>query len=190
MIETQVKQQTKVTAWRLFAGFFRIGAFTIGGGYVMIPIIQRDLVEKRGWIKNGEFLDLIAVAQSVPGVIAVNAAALVGFRLKGLSGALMAMLGAALPSFLIIVLVADYLLRFNNQYVDGFLAGARPAVVGLLLYATISMGRKSLNSVFNVAVFVAGLVALLVINVHPIVAIMLAGVVGYIGLGRGKGDAD
>ncbi len=176
----KTKKQKKITAWLLFAGFFRIGAFTIGGGYAMIPIIQRDLVERNRWLEKEEFLDLIAAAQSIPGVITANTAAVVGYRLAGLKGALVSMLGAVLPSFLIILLIANFLLRFqDNVYVDNFLAGVRPAVVGLLFYAAFSLGGKALSTPVNWVLFMLALAALVIFNVHPIVVIVLAGSAGF-----------
>ncbi|WP_366923692.1 chromate transporter [Metallumcola ferriviriculae] len=183
---TKTEPEGKVNAWLLFAGFFHIGAFTIGGGYAMIPIIQRDLV-KREWFEEEEFLDLIAVAQSIPGAIAVNAAILVGYRLGGIIGALAATLGAVLPSFLVILLVASLLVKFwEYPYISGFLAGARPAVVGLLLYAALSLGKKAVGSVFDWVSLVSGFVALVVFNVHPIAVIVLAGLAGFVRHGKGR----
>lgn len=175
--KTEVKKE--ISTWLLFAGFFRIGAITIGGGYAMIPIIERDLVRHRRWLGEEEFLDLIAAAQTVPGVIAVNTAGLVGHRLAGIRGALAAIAGAALPSFLIILLVAAFLGRYwHNAYISKFLAGARPAVAGLLLYAAVTLGAKPLASFSGLVLFSIGLVSLVLLNAPPILVLIVGAISG------------
>lgn len=170
----------KGRTWRLFAGFFRIGFFTIGGGYAMIPLIQHDIVEKRKWLEDEEFLDLIALAQSLPGVITINTAVIVGYKVNGLKGAVAAALGAGLPSFVIIVLVASYFLNFrDNIYVQRFFTGARAAVVGLVLYAAFSLGKTTLRTKKSWLCFIFGLSLLLVLDVHPAVVIIVSGLLGY-----------
>ena len=130
--------------WRLFFTFLRIGGFTIGGGYVMLPIIQRDVVEREKWVKEEEFLDLIAVAQASPGVMAINSALIIGFKLAGIPGAAAATLGVSLPSCLIILVIASYFVQFSHlPLLMSFMDGARPVVVALLLYAAFTMGIKS-----------------------------------------------
>ena len=117
---------------QLFTTFFKIGAFTLGGGYAMIPLVQREVVDRRGWIAEEEFLDLIALAQSAPGVIAVNTAVFVGCKIAGWRGVVMSVLGATLPSFLIILLIAMCFTRFREYpQVEAVFKGIRPAVVAL-----------------------------------------------------------
>jgi len=166
--------------WRLFAGFFRIGFFTIGGGYAMIPLIQYDIVEKRKWLEDEEFLSLIALAQSLPGVITINTAVIVGYKVNGKKGAAAAALGAGLPSFLIIILVANYFLNFrDNVYVQRFFTGARAAVVGLVLYAAFSLGKTTLRTNKSRLSFILGLSLLLILDLHPAVVIIISGLLGY-----------
>ena len=100
---------------KLFTTFFKIGAFTLGGGYAMIPIIEEEVVEKNRWIQKDEFLDLIAIAQSCPGVFAINIATFIGYKLRGNKGATCTSLGTALPSFLLILLIAMFFHQFMNK---------------------------------------------------------------------------
>lgn len=113
---------------KMFLTFFKIGAFTFGGGYAMIPIIQEEIVNKRKWIDENEFLDAIAVAQGSPGPVAVNTSIYVGYRVGGLAGALMCLLGTILPSFFIILVVAKFFYQYrNNPILDKVFLGIRPA---------------------------------------------------------------
>ncbi|MBQ0006672.1 MAG: chromate transporter [Alistipes sp.] len=118
---------------QLFVTFFRIGLFTIGSGYAMVPLIQREVVDRRGWFTESEFLDQFALAQSSPGPFALNTAVFVGYKMKGFSGALCAMLGVILPSFFIMLLIALYLNGIReNRWVNAAFEGMRPAVLALI----------------------------------------------------------
>lgn len=126
----------------LFFTFLKIGLFTIGGGYAMIPLIERDVV-RRGWLPREEFLDLFAVTQSIPGIFAVNISVFVGYRLRRLPGAILCALGTILPSFTIILAIALFFNRFQeNPYVIRAFAGIRPAVVALILVPCINAARS------------------------------------------------
>ena len=119
--------------WQLFSDFFKIGAFTLGGGYAMIPIIESEVVGKRRWLRQEEFLDIIAIAQSCPGVFAINMSVFIGYKLRKLPGAISAALGSALPSLIIILLIAMFFSRFqDNPVVESIFRGIRPAVVALI----------------------------------------------------------
>lgn len=121
------------TSLQLFWSFFRIGLFTIGGGYAMIPLIEREVIDKRTWIERHKFLELLTLAQSAPGPIALNTSVFVGYRVDGYRGAAAASLGVVIPSFVIILLIAIYLFDIrSNRYVDAAFAGMRPAVVALI----------------------------------------------------------
>ncbi len=127
-----------------FKTFFKIGAFTFGGGYAMVPIIQQEIVDKRSWITNDEFLDALSIAQATPGILAVNLSIFVGYEMKGARGALVCLLGTILPSFLIILSVAMFFHKFrDNVYVDKFFLGVRPAIVALIASAVVTLMRKS-----------------------------------------------
>ena len=114
----------------IFLSFFKIGLFTFGGGYAMLPLIERELIAKRKWIEQKEFLDLLTLAQSVPGPIAVNTSVFVGYKVRGFGGAVAALLGAVLPSFVIILAIALFFADIRqNPVVDAAFKGMRPAVV-------------------------------------------------------------
>lgn len=174
--------------WKLFWIFFRIGAFTFGGGYVMIPIIQHEISEKYGLIEEDDLSEILIIAQSLPGVMAVNAATSVGFRLRGKIGAVICALGVALPSFLIIVLLANLIIRYNdNPHVIGAFQWVRAAVVGMVAAAAVKLGRPCLkNKMQMVLVVIAFLLAIL--KVHPVLLILGGALSGWL-LTRAK-EAD
>lgn len=131
---------------QLFSSFFKIGAFTFGGGWAMISIIEREIVDKKHWIERDEFLDLLAVAQSLPGILAVNIATTIGDRLKGGRGSCVAALGTILPSFLIILAIAIFLtpdMIKNNRTISAIFMGIRPAVVALIIAPVISSAKAA-----------------------------------------------
>lgn len=132
--------------WRLFATFFKIGAFTFGGGWAMISIIEREIVDKYHWIERDEFLDLLAIAQSMPGILAVNIATAVGDKLRGGRGSVIASFGTILPSFLIILAIAIFLtpdMIKNNRMISAIFMGIRPAVVALIIAPVITSAKAA-----------------------------------------------
>lgn len=163
----------------IFRTFFKIGAFTIGGGYAMVPVIQEEVVTKRGWLSEETFLDSLALTNSLPGPIAINTATFVGYRIAGLPGALAAVAGAALPSFLIILGIALFFTSFSNSPVaEAVFAGIRPGVVALIAYAVTKLVRAAGVSAVNLSISIAVLLAVVVLNVHPIIAIVAAATFG------------
>ena len=131
--------------WQLFISFLKIGAFTFGGGYAMVPLIEREVIDRRGWVKREDFLDLLTIAQSAPGPIALNTAVFVGYRIAGLKGALSSLVGIVLPAFTIILLVAIFFADIrDNKIVDSAFKAMRPAVVALIVAPIISLS-KGLN---------------------------------------------
>ncbi len=128
--------------WEIFWSFFKIGLFTFGGGYAMIPLIQREVIDHRKWIPASEFLDLLTLAQSVPGPIAVNTSVFVGYKVRGLRGAAAALLGTVTPSFVIILVIAVFFAGIrHNPVVDAAFKGMRPAVVALIIGPVLSLSR-------------------------------------------------
>lgn len=141
--EPSCKTAEKVSLWRIFLVFAKIGAFTIGGGYAMIPLIRDELVEK-GWMSDEELPDIIAMAQSAPGVLAVNMSIFAGHKLRGVSGSVAATLGSVLPSFISILLIAMIFTNFrDNPVVERIFKGIRPVVVSLIAAPMIDMARKN-----------------------------------------------
>lgn len=166
--------------WKLFWIFFRIGAFTFGGGYVMIPIIQHEISEKHHLIAEEDLSEILVIAQSLPGMMAVNAATSVGFRLKGKPGAIICALGVALPSFLIIVFLANLILRYsNNPHVLGAFQWVRATVVGMIVAAAVKMGRPCLKNKKQMAL-VAVAFCLSVLNLHPVLLILGGALAGWL----------
>lgn len=128
--------------FELFGSFFKIGLFTFGGGYAMIPLIRREVIDRKGWIAEAEFLDLLTLAQSAPGPISLNTSVFVGYKMAGFAGALASILGVVIPSFVIILLIAVVFTDFrHNPFVDAAFKGMRPAVVALIVVPVISLAR-------------------------------------------------
>lgn len=126
----------------IFLSFFKIGLFTFGGGYAMIPLIEREVIDNRRWVERKEFLDLLTLAQSVPGPISLNTSVFVGYKIRGLRGAAAALLGVVLPSFAIILMIALFFSDIrHNPVVDAAFKGMRPAVVALIIGPVISLAR-------------------------------------------------
>ena len=173
----------------LFGSFFKIGAFTIGGGYAMIPLIQDEVVGKKKWLGEEEFIDMIAIAQSAPGVIAINTSIFVGYRLAGFMGAVVASLGSALPSFLIILVIASCFTRFkDNSYVERAFMGIRPAVVALIVAPVWKMGKSA--KITWKTLWIPIVTALLIwrMGVSPVLCVAVALLVGVLMAWRkGKG---
>ncbi len=170
---------------KLFLTFLKIGAFTFGGGWAMISIIEKEIVDKHKWLGREEFLDQLAVAQSLPGILAVNISVAVGDRLRGMKGSVCAALGTILPSFLIILVIAVFLtpdMIKNNETVSKIFKGIRPAVVALIVAPVISSAKAAKIGWITVAIPVA--VALLIwsrlpVVSNPILYIVLGGIGGY-----------
>lgn len=171
---------------RLFVSFFKIGAFTFGGGWAMISIIEREIVDKHHWLEREEFLDLLAVAQSLPGILAVNISVAVGDKLKGVRGSVCAALGTILPSFFMILAIAIFLtpdMIKNNSVLSPVFKGIRPAVVALIVAPVISASKAAKLTWKTVLIPVT--VALLIWSKLPIVSspilyIVLGGSGGYL----------
>ena len=145
----------------------------------MLPLIEREVVEKKKWMESEQFMDLVAVAQSAPGVLAVNMAVSVGYQLAGVMGAIVATIGAVFFSFLIIILIAVFLTNFqDNQYIQGFFKGVAPAVTMLLLSAAFNIGRKAVKDKGGFILVAVGLPSLIILGIHPIWAILVAGIFG------------
>ncbi len=174
--------------WNMFVTFFKIGAFTFGGGYAMIPIIQEEVVEKKKWIDDEEFLDAIALAQASPGPVAVNTSIYCGYRLRGTIGAIVCTLGTALPSFITILVIAMAFYQFRgNAIIDKVFYGIRPAVVALILSAVYKMLVKANFGRQKLVVALGALLIMVFTNISPI-WIVISGAVGSIIINKFKGN--
>lgn len=171
---------------KLFTTFFKIGMFTFGGGWAMISIVQREVVDKNKWLTNDEFLDLITVTQSLPGILAVNMSVVIGDRLSKLKGSLAAAFGTILPSFLIILAIAIFLTPEtikNNDILTRIFMGIRPAVVALILVPVITTAKASKinykTALIPISVAILIWLGLPIIS-NPILYIFLGGIGGYL----------
>lgn len=161
---------------QLFSTFFKIGAFTFGGGYAMVPIIQEEVVTKRKWIAEEEFLDIIALAQGSPGPIAVNTSVYVGHRINGLSGALASVLGTILPSFLMILLIAKFFYQYrNNPILDKIFLGVGPAIVALILSAVYKLLKSSKLGYEKLLISLGAFLTIVLLSISPVYLVIAGG---------------
>ena len=175
---------------QLFIVFFKIGAFTFGGGWAMISIIEKEIVDKKRWVTKEEFLDLLAVAQSIPGILAVNMAVAVGDKIRGRRGAIISALGTIIPSFAMILFIAIFLtpdMIKNNETLNNIFRGIRPAVVALIIAPVFKTAKVAKIGWKTVAIPIV--IALLIWSKlpyvsNPIIFIVLGGLVGYLWLRR------
>ena len=164
-----------------FKTFFKIGLFTFGGGYAMIPMIESEVVDKKKWVEKEEFLDMIAIAQSCPGVFAINASIFIGYKLRKTRGAICTSLGTALPSFLIILLIAMFFHSFMDvPWVAAMFRGIRPAVVALIAVPTFNLAKSAKISLSNCWIPIVSALLIWGIGVNPIFIIIAAGIGGYL----------
>lgn len=172
---------------KLFTTFFKLGLFTIGGGYVMIPLIEREVVDRYRWIEKRDFVDLLAIAQSSPGVLAVNMSIFIGYKLRGVRGSVAAAVGNVLPSVVIILLIALFFNKFREyEVVNNVFMGIRPAVVALIASPVFSVAKSAKIGWTNVWIPLLSALLIVAFGVSPVYIILIAGVGGYL-WGRVKG---
>lgn len=165
----------------LFLTFFKIGLFTFGGGYAMIPFIHQYAVEKYKWITDDEFLDIIAIAESTPGPIAINSATYIGYKVKGVKGSALATFGVALPSIIIIILIAAFFMQFkDNIYVEYAFKGIRIGVSVLVLNAAIRMYKKLDKNLLSYFLILLGFAMIFFEIIPVILVIVIGGVIGIL----------
>ena len=166
---------------KLFISFFKIGAFTFGGGWDMIPLIEREVVDKQNWIKREDFVDALAIAQSLPGVLAVNISILIGNKLRGLKGCLMATLGTILPSFLIILAIAIWFVQtYDNPVVERIFKGIRPAVVALIVSPVFSTAKTARINIKTVIIPIIVALSIWLGGISPIWFVLLGAIGGIL----------
>lgn len=165
----------------LYTIFLKIGTFTIGSGYAMIPLIEREVVDKRGWIDKDEFVDMIALGQSAPGPIAVDAAVFVGYKVAGVPGSIAATLGAITSSFVLLILIAAYFSGVqNSSIVVRMFKGISPAVVALIAAPAVSMGKST--KINRKTIIIPVIVVILVgfLNINPVYIIIISILLGLV----------
>jgi chromate transporter len=179
--------------FELFLTFFKIGLFTFGGGYAMIPLMSDEVVSK-GWLLSEQLMDFIAISESTPGPFAINMATFVGYNQQGIIGAIMATLGVVLPSFIIILIIAKAFHKFaSNKYVVGFLSGVKPVVVGIIFAVALTFLLKSIfnTDIMNILDIEFHWSSLLIFAVvfgmsriwkklHPVYIVLVSGIMGLI----------
>lgn len=169
------------TLIQLFLIFARIGGFTFGGGYAMLPMLQKELVENKGWTTNEDLIDYYAIGQCTPGIIAVNVATFVGYKLKGVLGGIFATLGMITPSIIIVGIIAAFISGFQDyEVVQWAFSGIRAAVVALILSAMWKIAKKSLVDIFAVAIFLIVAVLSYFTDISPVIFVLAAGLCGLV----------
>lgn len=165
----------------LFWTFCKIGALTFGGGYAMLPLIQREVVENKKWSTEKEILDYYAVGQCTPGVIAVNTATFIGFKIKGIIGGIVATLGVVFPSLIIILIIASFLENFANlSIVQSAFAGIRVAVVALIITTVIKLLKSSVKDYLGIIIAILTFIVSAFLGLSPVYVVIAAGLAGFI----------
>jgi chromate transporter len=166
---------------QLFWSFLKISPVTFGGGYAMIPLFEKEIVEKRRWMDRKEVSDVFALSQSIPGAIGVNSATFVGYRLAGVRGAIAAMLGVLLPTFMIVILLSIAFLQVRDHpLIEAAFRGIRPAVVALIVYAAYSIGKTAMVDKTSWMTLIVALGFLCILHPHPVLIIVSGGVAGIV----------
>lgn len=165
----------------LFMIFFKMGSFTFGGGYAMLPIIQEEIVNKRNWATDEEILDYYAIGQSTPGIIAVNTATFIGYNQRGLIGGIVATLGIVSPSIVIITIIAMFFKNFQDYVlVQHALGGIRVVVAALILNAVLKMYKDSVKDWVGIVLFIVSFLLLVFLDITPIIVIVISAIAGII----------
>ncbi len=170
----------KESLWIILLTFLKVGAFTFGGGYAILPVIQQEVVINRKWVSHADFSDILIITQGMPGQLALNSAIQIGVRLRGTAGGLVAALGVTAPSVVILLAIASYFypLLKDNHYVQAVFYGIRPAVVALIAAAAIKMGRDILHGYKGIILCTVLLAIAIVTAIHPIAVLLIGGLAG------------
>ncbi|MGL4989347.1 MAG: chromate transporter [Cetobacterium sp.] len=163
--------------FQIFITFFKIGLFTFGGGYAMIPLIEREMISEKKWIDKDELLEIISISQMTPGPIAINAATFIGKKRLGILGAISATLGVIAPSLIIITLISSFFAQsFLNPTMQKLFIGLRAGIAALILSSVVKLSKNTLNDYFSYIIFTVSLLALIFFNTSPILLIIIFGV--------------
>ena len=175
-----MKEKLK-TLWELFSVFFKVGLCTFGGGIAMLPILERELADKRGWTNSDELLDYFAIGQSTPGIIAVNVATFVGYKKAGILGGCVATFGMVAPSIIIITLIAKFISNFSEiAWVKKALTGINVAVAAILTSAVYNFSKKSVKNLFGFILLVISFVLIFIFKVSTVYIIFGSAILGVI----------
>ncbi|NPV79972.1 MAG: chromate transporter [Firmicutes bacterium] len=167
--------------FQLFLSFFKIGLFSFGGGYAMIPLIQREIVTLHKWLNMEQFLDILAISQITPGPIAINSATFVGYKVGGILGSVLATFGVVLPAVIVMLILTYFFLKYKNlEPVKAMFRGIRPAVVSLILAATVMIVPSSISDISGVAIAILTFLFIRRFKLDPILALVIAAVAGIL----------
>ncbi len=176
-----IKNESMSTYTQIFLTFAKIGSFTIGGGFAMVQMMEKEVVDNKHWLSKEEFMDTLVVAQSTPGLFAIDMASHIGLKLKGVKGGIVGALATALPSIVAILLIAIFFQTFKeNVYVEKVFMGVRPCVVALILAPCFGMAKKAKLNKFNWWIPIVTALLIYAFGISPIWCILAAGVGGYI----------
>lgn len=165
--------------WKLYSVFFRVGFFTIGGGYAMLPMLRKEVVERYEWATDEEMMDYFAIGQSTPGIIAINTSTFIGYKKAGIIGAIFSTLGMVTPSWIIIISIAMFFERFSdNTYVQSAFMGIRVVVVVLIVNAVIRMGKKSITNWITLAMAIGAFLFVILTSLSPIYVVLVSAFIG------------
>ncbi|SFC82658.1 chromate transporter [Clostridium uliginosum] len=169
------------TILEMFIVFFKIGAFTFGGGYAMIPLIEQEVVINKKWLSKDEFMDILVVSQSLPGALAINCSIFIGQKIGGMTGQIVATLAVTLPSFFIILIIASVFIKFReNYFVNIAFKGINAAVPMLVLVGVISLSKGLKKNKRTFIIISMALIALIIFKIHPVVVILVSAIYGSI----------
>jgi len=164
---------------QMFFTFFKIGIFTFGGGYSMIPLIEKEVVNKNKWLTKKEISDLLSLSQTLPGSVTINSATLIGYKILQLEGSIIATLGVVLPSFIIILIIS---LFFTNVAqlgsIQAFLHGVQSAIISLILFSAISLKKESIEDKLNWIILIISLISMILFHINPIIIIFIGIIIG------------
>jgi chromate transporter len=173
--------QSNKKLWELFLSFLKIGAFTFGGGYAMMPIMHREVVEKKQWATDDDILKLLVISESTPGVLAVNSATFIGYKIAGFWGSLLATLGVVLPSFIVISIISLFIIQFKElEWVGYAFMGIRAGVAMLILNAVFKLSKKVKKTLFSYIIFTAAFLVALFTEFSVILLLLIGAVLGII----------
>lgn len=166
---------------KLFISFLKIGGFSFGGGYAMLPLIKKEIIEVHGWLTLTEFIDILAVVEMTPGPIAINSATFLGYKVAGIIGSVVATIAVVLPSIVIILIIAHFLSRFKNStYVSWAFTGIRPVVLGLILSASLTVAKDSIIDIKSLILGISLFYLTSIKKLHPILTIIIGGIAGVL----------
>lgn len=166
---------------QLFFSFLKIGMFSFGGGYAMLPLIEREIVHNKNWISYKQFIDIIGISQMTPGPIAINSATFVGYNVAGIKGSVMATIGVITFSFILVTIATHFIMKFKeSDILKAALMGMRPALIGLIIYAFLNLACESYVDIKSILIGIITFILLLSKKIHPILIIAISGILGIL----------